>query len=77
MSNLGKETIAELSVLYLASLNDLELQAYHIAVDHLGMSFTMERSNGFRQWKKERDEKIKKLLTQEDAIHAEEERKRA
>jgi hypothetical protein len=25
------------------------------------MSFTMERSNGFRQWKKDRDEKIQKL----------------
>jgi hypothetical protein len=51
----GKETLAELSSLYLATLNDRELQAYHIAVDHLGMSFTMERSNGFRQWKTDRD----------------------
>jgi hypothetical protein len=61
MSELGKETLAELTALYIASLNELELQAYHIAVDHLGMSFTMERSNGFRQWKKEHDEKIKAL----------------
>ena len=61
MSSLSQETLEELSTLYLASLNDRELQAYHIAVDHLGMSFTMERSNGFRQWKKDRDERIKRL----------------
>jgi hypothetical protein len=48
-------------------LNDRELQAYHIAVDHLGMSFTMERSNGFRQWKKERDARIQKIKDQESA----------
>jgi hypothetical protein len=58
MSELGNESIAELTSLYLATLNDRELQAYHIAVDHLGMSFTMERSNGFRQWKKDRDARI-------------------
>ena len=60
-SQIGEESLAELSSLYLATLNDRELQAYHIAVDHLGMSFTMERSNGYRQWKKERDERIRKL----------------
>jgi hypothetical protein len=64
--NLGNETFAELSSLYLATLNDRELQAYHIAVDHLGMSFTMERSNGYKQWKKERDERIRKFR-EEDA----------
>lgn len=60
-ADLGKESLAELSSLYINTLNDRELQAYHIAVDHLGMSFTMERSNGFRQWKKERDERIRKM----------------
>lgn len=64
-SQIGEETFAELSSLYLATLNDRELQAYHIAVDHLGMSFTMERSNGYRQWKKERDERIRKLQEQD------------
>jgi hypothetical protein len=58
-SSVAKETLEELSILYLSTLNDRELQAYHIAVDHLGMSFTMERSNGFREWKKERDSRIK------------------
>jgi len=61
-ADLGKESLAELTTLYLATLNDREIQAYHIAVDHLGMSFTMERSNGFRQWKKQRDEKIRIVL---------------
>jgi hypothetical protein len=64
-SDLGNETLAELSSLYLATLNDRELQAYHIAVSHLGMSFTMERSNGYRQWKKERDERIRKIREEE------------
>jgi hypothetical protein len=66
-SPLGQETLEELTSLYLGTLNDRELQAYHIAVDHLGMSFTMERSNGFRQWKKERDARIQKIKDQEYA----------
>jgi hypothetical protein len=65
-SSVAKETLEELSTLYLATLNDRELQAYHIAVDHLGMSFTMERSNGFREWKKERDDRIKRLESAEE-----------
>jgi hypothetical protein len=69
-SELGQESLEELTSLYLASLNDRELQAYHIAVNHLGMSFTMERSNGFRQWKKERDDRIRKILEQESAALA-------
>jgi hypothetical protein len=66
-SPLGQEPLEELTSLYLGTLNDRELQAYHIAVDHLGMSFTMERSNGFRQWKKERDARIQKIKDQESA----------
>ena len=65
-SELGKEPLEELTSLYLATLNDREIQAYHIAVDHLGMSFTMERSNGFRQWKKDRDARIR-ILQEQDA----------
>jgi hypothetical protein len=38
---------------YLASLNDRELKAYHIAKDHLGMSFNLPLSNGYREWKKQ------------------------
>ena len=64
-SELGKEPLDELISLYLGTLNDREIQAYHIAINHLGMSFTMERSNGFRQWKKERDARIQKLQQEE------------
>jgi hypothetical protein len=51
-----KNELEELAAIYIASLNDRELKAYYIAKDHLGMSFTMERSNGYKQWKKEREE---------------------
>ena len=44
--------MSELETRYLASLNDRELQAYHIAKHHLGMTFNLEKSNGFRAWKK-------------------------
>lgn len=59
------ETADELIQLYLASLNDREIQAYHIAKSHLGMSFNMLRSNGYKQWKKERDARILDLQTNE------------
>jgi hypothetical protein len=32
---------------YLASLNEKEIKAYHIAKSHLGMSFDLKKSNGF------------------------------
>ena len=31
---------------YLSGLDDLQLRAYDIAYDHLGLSFDIERSNG-------------------------------
>ena len=66
-SQLGEESLAELFSLYIGSLNDRELKAYHIAVDHLGMSFTMNRSNGFQQWKKDRNECIRKMREEDTA----------
>lgn len=36
---------------YLASLNPKELKAYHIAKSHLGMSFDLQKSNGFIEFK--------------------------
>jgi hypothetical protein len=35
---------------YLKSLNEKELQAYHIAKSHLGSSFSLEKSLGFIKW---------------------------
>jgi len=35
---------------YIASLTDKEKQTYTIAKDHLGSSFSLEKSIGFQQW---------------------------
>jgi hypothetical protein len=39
-----------LSHQYIKSLNEKELQAYHIAKAHLGSSFSLEKSLGFLKW---------------------------
>jgi len=36
---------------YLQQLNELEKKAYLIAYNHLGSSFNVHRSNGFKSWK--------------------------
>ena len=36
---------------YLTHLNDHDRKAYEIAFDHLGSSFNIYRSNGFKEWK--------------------------
>jgi hypothetical protein len=38
---------------YVKSLNEKELKAYHIAKEHLGMSFQLEKSIGYLNWKKD------------------------
>ena len=40
---------------YLKSLSEKEKKAYEIAKEHLGMSFQIEKSNGFIKWKKNRE----------------------
>jgi hypothetical protein len=37
---------------YLQNITEKELKAYHIAKDHLGESFQLEKSLGFLQWVK-------------------------
>jgi hypothetical protein len=37
---------------YLQNITEKELKAYHIAKDHLGESFQLEKSIGFLQWVK-------------------------
>jgi len=37
---------------YLQQLKELEKKAYLIAYHHLGSSFNIYRSNGFKEWKK-------------------------
>lgn len=46
-SSIEKNQIAT----YISTLNEKELQAYHIAEELLGMSFQIEKSNGYLQWK--------------------------
>jgi hypothetical protein len=36
---------------YLSELNEINRKAYEIAYDHLGTSFNIARSNGFKAWK--------------------------
>jgi hypothetical protein len=38
---------------YVNTLDEKELKAYNIAVEHLGMSFQLEKSIGYIAWKKE------------------------
>lgn len=41
---------------YVASLPDKERVAYEIAKEHLGTSFTVEKTVGFLRWKRQRME---------------------
>lgn len=42
----------ELIEQYLAQMTPLQIQAYEIAKSHLGSSFSIVRSNGFKEWLK-------------------------
>ena len=41
----------ELAILYIRQLNEAELITYKIAKDHLGSSFNIYKSSGFKKWK--------------------------
>lgn len=45
-------SIHELIAAYKASLSEKDLQAWIIAEKLLGMTFQIEKSNGFLQWEK-------------------------
>ena len=47
-----KDTETMLKTLYLESLSEKELKSYAIAKSHLGMSFQLEKSHGYLEWKK-------------------------
>jgi|SaaInlV_150m_DNA_3_1039698.scaffolds.fasta_scaffold14014_2 hypothetical protein len=36
---------------YINTLNEKEMKAYYIACEHLGMSFQLEKSIGYLNWK--------------------------
>ena len=44
---------------YLSEMDEFQQVAYNIALNHLGSSFDIYRSNGFKEWKKS---KISKYL---------------
>ena len=44
---------------YLKSLSPKEIKAYHIAKNHLGMTYQYEKSIGYLAWKKTQLEKNK------------------
>lgn len=35
---------------YLTQLDEINIKAYDIAFDHLGTSFNIARSNGYKEW---------------------------
>lgn len=49
-NNMDKEQ--ELQEAYLKSLTEKEKKGYEIAKSHLGMSFDLEKSIGYLEWKK-------------------------
>ena len=59
METQHKTQSAELKKEYLESLNEKELQAYHIAKNHLGESYSLVKSNGFLEFVKNRQAKAK------------------
>ena len=42
---------------YLSTLDHLQLKAYSIAFTHLGTSFNICKSNGFKEWLKMQEKK--------------------
>ena len=48
-----KQTIEELTTLYLTTLDDKTLKTLEIAKDHLGTSFSLKKSIDFLKWKVE------------------------
>lgn len=52
-TNLPNDTMSldKLMKAYLDTLTEKEKQGYHIAKEHLGMSFQLEKSVGFLAWK--------------------------
>ena len=50
---------AELEALtqeYIATFDEKHKIAHEIAISHLGMSYQVEKSNGFLEWKKKQDQ---------------------
>ena len=48
--------IEEMQKEYVKSFNEKEKKAYEIAKSHLGMSFDLEKSIGFHEWKQKQQQ---------------------
>ena len=44
---------------YLDTLNDVEKQAFNIAREHLGSSFDLSKSIGYKKWEQENHPNVK------------------
>ena len=53
--NAPRPTLEDLKQKYIESMSEKTKQAYLIAKDLLGTSFTLEKSNGYLTWAKEQD----------------------
>jgi hypothetical protein len=42
---------------YIAQLSPIEKKAYKIAIEHLGTSFNLKKSNGFCDWLKDNNKR--------------------
>ena len=49
-----EQTETELIEEYISQLTEVEKIAYEIAKEHLGSSFNIKRSNGFKDWLKKK-----------------------
>lgn len=47
-----KHNIGQLTLEYVKVMSEKEVKAYHIAKEHLGDSFQLEKSIGFLEWLK-------------------------
>jgi len=47
------ETENKLETEYINTLTEIEKKGYEIAKSHLGSSFSLKKSIGFKQWKKD------------------------
>ncbi len=47
------ETEKKVETEYINSLTEIEKKGYEIAKSHLGSSFSLKKSIGFKQWKKD------------------------
>jgi hypothetical protein len=51
------ETEHKLETEYIQSLTEIEKKGYEIARSHLGSSFSLKKSIGFKEWKKKENKK--------------------